>query len=323
MDVYGVWQNRPAGSYRVTFKNHYEAGSAISTTYTGEEDDYKVSALPGDEYVKRDHYIRKGADWYYTPEKEGNAGSETKFDTGTVVEQDIIVYAKWTGETYTVTFKSRTGQAQPQTTTYNYPDNDPAKLLASQIPPAPSDKSPHYIYDTGWYIQGGEEFTENTVITGNITVTPKWAGNTYTVTFEGGGGTPSKTSAQVTYSNNDTREETTMSLVDDIAAASRAGCTFDGWRTTDDKTFDKDTTVTTDITITAQWTFTGYKLTFDGDDATTEAEPAEIVVGAGGDPAGAKAQLPTPNRKRTTVCLPGVTPNRVEPAGSRLPQLPP
>jgi hypothetical protein len=83
------------------------------------------------------------------------------------------VYAKWTREIYTVTFRNWTGNESEVETTYSYPDNAPAKLFANQIPPAAASRAHYKTPDNKWYkMDGGYPFDENTEITGNIIVRP-------------------------------------------------------------------------------------------------------------------------------------------------------
>jgi uncharacterized repeat protein (TIGR02543 family) len=256
IDVYGLWQSRPPNSYRVTFKSYYEAGGAISTAYAGASSGYKIADLPAAADVTRAHYTRDGSNWYYTPEQ---GGGSSIFDKNTTVEEDIIVYAKWTGKTYTVTFRSYSGKEETKTTTYSYPENDPATLAytAAAVPQAAA--RPHYTSNSKWYMSGGVEFKADTAISGDITVTPRWTGESYTITFKGNGGSPDSQTAQVKYPDNDMSATPTASLGDCIPAVSKPKKTnslFDGWYTQSGETGTKvaaTTTVSAAATYYAKW----------------------------------------------------------------------
>jgi uncharacterized repeat protein (TIGR02543 family) len=247
IDVYGLWQNRPEGSWSVTFKTYFDDENAISTAYAVSDDGYRITSLP--ENVTREHYTRNGAGWYY--KAEGSGGGEEggmEFTTDTAVTQDIVVYAAWTGKEYTVTFKRWDNNASTETVIY------PAALAsAAKNIPAVGDRT-HYTSNGKWYISvGGAEFTADTPITENITVTPVWIGKTYTVTFDGNGGTPGKESVSVKYPDGNMSANPGATMGSAIAAAERKDYRFDGWYK-DTVEITGSSVITADITVTAQWT---------------------------------------------------------------------
>lgn len=92
----------------------------------------------------------------------------------------------------------------------------------------------------GWYLND-EEFDFNTVINDDITLVAEWEINSYTVTFNSDGG--STIEAQVVNYGAKATEP---------ADPTKDGYIFKGWFV-GDNAFDFNTTVTTDITVTAHW----------------------------------------------------------------------
>jgi uncharacterized repeat protein (TIGR02543 family) len=105
--------------------------------------------------------------WYTEANGEGSA-----FTANTTAIGNITVYAKWTGQTYTVTFKSNYGG---DVTLYTKTVTVPITTIVD-FPADPIRAG--YIFG-GWNTQAGGDgsnFTTSTAITGNITVYAKWTG---------------------------------------------------------------------------------------------------------------------------------------------------
>jgi uncharacterized repeat protein (TIGR02543 family) len=275
IDVYGLWQNRPEGSWRVTFKSYFDSVNSISTVYADAAGGYKIAANKQPENVTREHYNRDGGGWYYKAENaDGGEDGGTAFDADTAVAEDIVVYAKWTGKTYTVTFKKWNGNTVDKSITYS----ETPKLPAGEIP-AVGERA-HYTSDDGqWYFNGGSPFSSETEITGDITVMPNWLGNEYTVTFNADGGNLTSGTGTVKVKYPDSMEANpTMSMGDSIASASRNNYSFAGWYNENNQ-ITENTVITENISVTARWIFAGFKLTFDEDGETTAANPKTKIVG--------------------------------------------
>jgi len=144
--------------------------------------------------------------------------------------------AQITGEVigaYTVTFQSEGGSEVASQIRANTPADQPAD---------PTKEGYTFI---GWY-NGESEWSFETPVTENLTLTAKWQINRYTITFDTAGGSevPSITQDYGT-------------AITPPAAPTRTGYTFAGW----DKTI-PSTMPAEDMTITARWTVNQYTITF-------------------------------------------------------------
>ena len=155
---------------------------------------------------------------------------------------NVTLYAKWTINTYTVTFNSQGGTAVDSQTVEH-------GGLVSE-PTAPTWTGHTF---GGWYKESGCTnawvFATDTV-TSDVTLYAKWTINTYTVTFNKNGGD--------TEANPKTKTATYGGNVGTLPTApTRTGYTFTSWNTKANGSgtkFKATTAVTADITVYAQWT---------------------------------------------------------------------
>jgi uncharacterized repeat protein (TIGR02543 family) len=209
--VYALWQNRPNDSRKITFRP-YENGDITSMYAKLDGEEYKLDgAIPS--VGQRPHYTPVDGKWYY----HDDGGAEHELTASTDIPGDITAYAKWKGNTYTVTFDKQNGSADLKQTV-TYPVNKLTTLETIQKEGTGSKE--HYHSDTKWY-SGGGEFTVNTEITGDITVTPNWEGNVYSLEYHSndGTGTPHTTVTR-TYP---------AAIASFPAAPARADWAFNGW----------------------------------------------------------------------------------------------
>ena len=190
------------------------------------------------------------------PTKEGYTfdgwfDGETKITAETVVTGNIAATAKFTlipPTQYAVTFKD--GETTVDTVMVNKGET----VTAEKMPKAPEKTG--YTFK-GWFI-GEDEFTGDTVVNDNITVTAVYEINKYTVTFKDGENELGK--ADVDYN-------TAIGAANMPADPTKEGYTFDGWYDGETK-ITAETVVTGNITATAKFDVNSYQVTFDIDGTT-------------------------------------------------------
>jgi uncharacterized repeat protein (TIGR02543 family) len=175
--------------------------------------------------------------WY------GDAGLTSAFVFTTPITAGITLYAKWTANSYTVSFNSNGGNAvNSQSVAYN---------SVAIVPVSPS--RPGYTF-AGWYGAAGltSVFAFTTAITADTTLYAKWTVNSYTVSFNSNGGSV-VSSQNVAYNNTATTP----------AAPTRTGFNFAGWYSDAGLTsvFAFTTAITADTTLYAKWTVNSYTVT--------------------------------------------------------------
>ena len=199
-------------------------------------------------------------------------------DTATA---DITLYAKWTANTYTVTFDANGGEGSmnPQTFTYD----ETAKALAAN-----SFTREGYTAD-GWATSaGGAKVYENEEPVQNLTAEPNgtfplfanWTPNTYTVKFHNNTGTGDMADQTFTYDAAQTLTANTFTNL---------GHTFDGWATSEngevvysDGASVLNLTTVKDgiVNLYAKWRPDGsWKVTFESNGGS--AVPSEYVSAGG------------------------------------------
>ncbi|WP_407267837.1 InlB B-repeat-containing protein [Radiobacillus sp. PE A8.2] len=185
--------------------------------------------------------------WYSDPD----FNEKWNFDADTVTD-DITLYAKWTINSYLVSFDSNDGSAvDSQSVDYN------------QLVPEPDQPTKTGFIFGGWYsdpdFNNGWNFDSDTV-TDDTTLYAKWTINSYLVSFDSNDG--SAVDAQSVDYNQSVPEP------DD---PTKTGFTFDGWYSDPEFNnaweFDSDT-VTDDTTLYAKWTINSYLVSFDSNDGS-------------------------------------------------------
>ncbi len=206
--------------YTVTFNSN--SGSSVTSQYPDYNTKITEPATP-----TRTGYTFGG---WYTDNTTFN--NEWDFDTD-VVTGSMTLYAKWTINTYYVTFYSNGGSTVSQLS---------AQYLGSvSEPTAPTKES--YTFG-GWYTDEGltSPYTFGTAVTSDFDLYALWYKNP-TISFETNGG--STVSDQTITYNTIISEPST----------SRTDHTFGGWYTNSALTieWDFDTKITADITLYAKW----------------------------------------------------------------------
>lgn len=260
-------------SYTVSFDAN--GGSAhpesITVTYQGQ--------YPVLEEISRTGYVFDG---WYTAAVGGDLIAQ-----GDVVEitHDITLYAHWTPMTYQVSFDLNGLDAvAPESITVCYGET------FENLPGEPGTKT-GYAFD-GWYTApiGGDKITPETTVnvTRDITLYARMVPHTYTVRFNGNGGSGTMVPQLFTYDQGQ---------VLSINAFIRPGHTFIGWNTQPDgegtafqnTEYIRNLTAAQgeEINLYAQWEINVYTITFNSDGGTVvEAitEPYNTIIQKPEDP---------------------------------------
>lgn len=215
--TYNVWVKDQAGNVGTCSKNVSNIASQYTITYN-------LNGGTNNASNPSIYYSGKGST-LYNPTKTGYTfqgwytdSALTKQITSIPTTQtgNVTLYAKWSINSYTVTFKNGTTTLKTQTVNYGVAATSPANPTKSC-----------YTF-TGW----DKTFSK---VTSNLTVNAVFKINTYTVTFVNGLGTTLKTQT-VNCGGSATAP----------ANPTRTGYAFNGWSGT-------YTNVTSNRTITATW----------------------------------------------------------------------
>ena len=193
-------------------------GTPVTVTYDyGERGGIYAKQIvqTGEKAIEPDVPSRQGyqfTDWYL---------DDTKYDFNTAVTGNMTLTAKWTANSYTITFDTDGGsEIAPITQDYG-----------TQIT-APADPTREGYTFIGW-----DKAIPATMPAGDMTITAQWRINQYTITFDTGGG------SEIAPITQDYGTQITAP-----ADPTRGGYTFIGW----DKAIPA-TMPAGDMTITAKW----------------------------------------------------------------------
>ncbi|HPA20868.1 MAG TPA: InlB B-repeat-containing protein [Verrucomicrobiae bacterium] len=229
-----------------------------------------VSVTSGSTYGLLASTARVGytfAGWWTGP---GGTGAEVTPTTPVTITADQTLYAKWTANTYTVSFNAQGGTApSPATTTVTY---------GGTYGPLATTIRTGYAFGGWWTGPGGTGAevisTTQVAITANQTLYAKWTVNTYTVSFDAqGGSTPSPATTTVTYGGT----------YGALATTTRTGYAFNGWWTSPggtgaEVTSTSQVTITTNQTLYAKWTASTYTVSFDSQGGSTPSPTTTTVT---------------------------------------------
>ena len=196
-----------------------------------------MAAKPETEPVKEGFTF---AGWY------ADKDCKTEYDFKTAVKADVTIYAKWTINSYKVTFDTNGGsEVSGQTVEWN-------KLAAK---PETEPVKEGYTFG-GWYADKdcNTEYDFKTAVKADVTIYAKWTINSYKVTFDTNGG--SEVSGQTVEWNKLAAKPETEPV--------KEGYTFGGWYADKDcnTEYNFEAAVKADVTIYAKWTINSYKVTF-------------------------------------------------------------
>ena len=255
--------------YTVTFWANGGAWEGIGDTYP-------VTVEHGSTVVEAN-----GAD-ITAPEREGMAFTVWLDEDGNIfdpktdaVTGNLRLTAQWDDVYYKVTFDYGNGQASTVQT---------VKKGENATPPAtPEYDGFEFQY---WYIDGvGTEYVFSTPVESNFTLKAMWIPKTYIVTINAGANDAvlNINNAPVTSGPIFTVEVTYGQTIADANVVlnnpTRDGYTFSGWYA-NGAVWTSDTSITSDIEVTASWNAGRYKIAFDLNGAPGTA-PAAQTVGHG------------------------------------------
>jgi uncharacterized repeat protein (TIGR02543 family) len=134
----------------------------------------------------------------------------------TTVTQSIKLYAKWTANSYTLTFDANPATANPSSKQVTY---------GAAVGALPAPTQAGYTFG-GWFAEangGGKRYDKDTIyrVDRNTTLYAKWTANSYALSFNASPGTVTPTSKTVTYG----------AAVGALPTLTRTGYTLKGWFT--------------------------------------------------------------------------------------------
>lgn len=244
--TYYAYVTRSTKSYTHTFNAN--GGGTVSPATITKAYNTALGTLPT---VSRTGYTFVG--WFDTSAASGG----TQATTATKVTGTKTWYARWSINSYTFTFDKNGGNT-PSTTTITKEYN----TAVGTLPTCTRNADNTYTYAfAGWFdtsaSSGGTQLTTTTKVTSNKTWYARWTSTykNYTVTWNGNGGTPSKSSSSFHYND----------ALGTLPTATRTGYTFKGWSTSNTGTVNVNTTtkVTANVTYYAVWTINSYTWIFD------------------------------------------------------------
>ena len=249
--TYYAYVTRSTKSYTHSFNAN--GGGTVSPATITKAYNTALGTLPT---VSRTGYTFVG--WFDTSAASGG----TQATTATKVTGTKTWYARWSINSYTFTFDKNGGNT-PSTTTITKEYN----TAVGTLPTCTRKANNTYTYAfAGWFdisaSSGGTQLTTNTKVISNKTWYARWTPTykNYTVTWNGNGGTPSKSSSSFHYND----------ALGTLPTATRTGYIFKGWSTSKTGTVNVNTTtkVTANVTYYAVWTINSYTWTFDANGGT-------------------------------------------------------
>lgn len=249
--TYYAYVTRSTKSYTHTFNAN--GGGTVSPATITKAYNTALGILPT---VSRTGYTFVG--WFDTSAASGG----TQATTSTKITGTKTWYARWSINSYTFTFDKNGGNT-PSSTTITKEYN----TAVGTLPTCTRNANNTYKYAfAGWFdtsaSSGGTQLTTATKVTSNKTWYARWTSTykNYTVTWDGNGGTPSKSSSSFHYND----------ALGTLPTATRTGYTFKGWSTSKTGTVNVSTTtkVTANVTYYAVWTINSYTWTFDANGGT-------------------------------------------------------
>lgn len=195
---------------------------------------------------------------------DAQTGGNQIMSTAKMPATDSTVYARWTINTYTVSFNSMGGSNDNATLTRDF------NVALGDLPPTNREG---YTF-VGWFDaqQGGNQITETTKMpSSDLQAYAQWTINAYTITFDEQGG-----------STVLPKEVNFGEPFGAIPGSSRSGYSFNGWFTEQVGGIMIDETnimKAANMTVYAQWDPTVYTITYDMDGGINDsANPTSFTI---------------------------------------------
>ena len=245
--LYAQWT---INSYSVSFDNNTGTGSMSI-----QSSNYNVAAnLTGNTFTKTGYTF---AGWNTSADGLGTSYADAVSYSFT---SSVTLYAKWTINSYAVTFDKNTGTGSMSSQNSNY--NVAANLTSNTF------TKTGYTF-AGWNtsVDGlGTSYTDASSypFTASVTLYAKWTINSYAVTFDNNTGTGSMS---IQSSNYNVAANLTANTF------TKTGYTFAGWNTSADGLGTSYTdavsySFASSVTLYAKWTINSYAVTFDQNTGT-------------------------------------------------------
>ena len=259
----------------ITFKVSFNANGGAGTMEAIADKNIDSSiTLTANAFSKTGyHFDHWENDLGKTFENKASVSGSDFWDSATA-EFHADLKAIWVANTYTVKFDANGGSGSMANESFTY---DSAKALTANA----FTKSGYAF--AGWatnatagavvYADKASVKNLTAVNGGTVNLYARWTAKTYTVTFDGNGGTPSTSSKTVTYGSN----------YGQLATCSRTGYTLDGWYTAASGGTKVEATTTVTITanqtLYAHWTPVTYTITYNGlKTGATHSNPATYTI---------------------------------------------
>ena len=257
--VYAHWTSNTR-SYTVSYQTTYGTLNRTSQSVTYNSKGSCTLTMPDN--TAEFTYTFVG--WYTAANGGGTkVGSSLTLETPSVTgAATYYAYVTRAVNRYTFTFNANGGNTPSSSSiSKNYGEAIGTLPTCSRA----ADNTYTYAF-AGWFntsaSSGGTQLTTATKVTSNKTWYARWTPTykNYTVTWDGNGGTPSKSSSSFHYND----------ALGTLPTATRTGYTFKGWSTSKTGTVNVSTTtkVTANVTYYAVWTINSYTWTFDANGGT-------------------------------------------------------
>ena len=252
--------------------NYYSNGATSGTvpapgTFTAGSSAATIASNSGS--LDRSGYTFAGWD-------TSTAGNGTSYAAGSSYSSNanLNLYAKWTPIARTVTYAGTTSSGSL-----------PAQLTNKYIGDTFTVSSASGFARSGFAFSGWSDGTNiyaagstYTVSSGDVTLTAQWTGLAYSITYSANGGSGSLPT-QINLSNSETFTVQANSLT-------RTGYSFVSWNDGSSNYAPGATYTigTSNVTLIAQWTATGYEVTFNGNGSDGGSSPTTGRYVTGGAP---------------------------------------